>query len=146
MNSTLSAQDSSFFSSQKIPASVLWLPPLDAHRFTQRLDWLCGLTLSNLIFREKKKWPKELSNIIKKEKLLLEENLNVEKHTLLKLPPGFKCTVGLIVDDCLWESPDEVFSTYSKVSKKLNADLTQSPYIWKSTPSQLLKEVQWIKI
>lgn len=136
----------SFFSTEKVERSVLWLPPLDVHRFTQRLDWLCGLSLSKLIFREKKKWSEELSNLIKKEELKLDVSLPIEKHTLVKLPPGFKCSMGLIMDECLWESPDEVFSVYKKVSLKLNPELTQSPYIWKSTPSQLLKEVQWIKI
>lgn len=148
MSLATNTQDSSssFFSTQKVSASLLWLPPIDVHRFTQRVDWLCGLSLSNLLFREKKKWSSSLSDFIKTEELLLDESLNIEKHTLLKLPSGFTCSMGLIVDDCQWDSPDEVFSVYSKITKKLQPDLIQSPYIWKSTPSQLLKEVQWIKI
>ena len=146
MSTWTNAGSDSFFSKQRNPFGLLWLPPLSVSHFTQDVDWLSGLTLSHLFFRKKKNWSIELANIIESENLHLDKDIPLQPHTLIKLPAGFKCSTALIMDHCKWESPDEVFSQYSRTSKKLNPDQIQSPYIWKSTPSQLLKEVQWIKI
>jgi hypothetical protein len=136
-----------FFSDKTSECGLLWLPPLVESRFTQRVDWLSGLSLSYAYRNELKTWSKGLEKIIEKEDLDLDKMPSFDSSTLIfKLPPGFKASMGLVVKNCTWDSPDHVFTVYSKHSKDLNPDFIQSPYIWPSKPSQLLKEVQWINL
>ena len=136
-----------FFSDQRDGQGLLWLPQLKNSRFTQKLDWLSGLSVSRGYHLSLKPWAQELEKLVEKEELKLDRKPAFESSILIfKLPEGFKASMGLIIKNCTWESPDDVFSVYSKHSKELKPDFIQSPYIWPSQPSQLLKEVQWINL
>ena len=136
-----------FFTDQSRLNGLLWLPNLEENRLSQKIDWLSGLSLSRGYYRRLKPWHEKLEKIIEKKELTLDKNPEFNSLTIIfKLPRGFKASMGLIIKDCAWDSPDHVFAIYSKHSKDLNPDFIQSPYIWPSQPSQLLKEVQWINI
>ena len=137
----------SFFSIKQQTKGLLWLPPLSENHFSQKVDWLSGLSLSRGNYIDLKPWPEKLEKILEEEELKLDKKPKFDHSILMiKLPKGFKSSMAIMVKDCPWDSPDNVFFVYSKHTKGLNPDLIQSPYIWSSQPSQLLKEIQWINL
>ncbi len=135
-----------FFNSQQETHTLLWLPPVERHPVTQKIDWLSGLSISRGLYLNQKSWCDNLTKIIKDEKLKLDETLSFDQDSFLfKLPSGFKCSTGLILKSESWSDVTEVQNSYLKVTKLLNPTLVQSPYIWESAKFDSLKEVQWIK-
>jgi|GEM_PF-4333660 len=135
-----------FFNPQQETNALLWLPPLEKHPITQKIDWLSGLSISRGLYLNQKSWCDNLNKIIKDEQLKLDESLSFDQNSFLfKLPSGFKCSIGLILKNESWNDISEVQTSYLEVTKLLNPSLVQSPYIWESAKFDSLKEVQWIK-
>jgi hypothetical protein len=136
-----------FFNPQQETHALLWLPPLEKHSLTQKIDWLSGLSISRGLYLNQKKWCPSLNKIINDEKLSLDETLSFNQDSFLfKLPSGFKCSTGLILKNEPWSDASEVQSKYLEVTKLLKPKSVQSPYIWESAKFESLKEVQWIKV
>ena len=79
---------------------LLWLPNLTDNEFTQKVDWLSGLSLSRAYHLNLKPWNPELEKIIEKEELKLDKKPKFNSSTIIfKLPKGFKADMALVVKD-----------------------------------------------
>lgn len=135
------------FSSQKNEDCVLWLPPIDKHRVTKSIDWLCGLQISNMTYKKDPVWPLAIKQQIVKYDLPLNETHPDFNSNFLffSLPPGFKASLGIIKKDCSWSSADTVIREYRAATEHFKKQpLVQSLNIWNSPSPQGF--VEWIEI
>lgn len=125
---------------------VLWLPPVEQHPVTQKLDWLSGLQISNLQFSKSSTWSDDLRSDITKYDLPLDEQppFNHSNTLLFSLPKGFKASLGLILSDSNWQNREEVFNKYSSAYSTFQTDFfIQSLDFWTSPE---INNVEWIKV
>lgn len=125
---------------------LLWLPPLHLSRIAKEIDWLSELSISKLTHKKKSLWSDELRAAITELELDLDEQPDFNQNVfMLSLPNTFKAEAALIINDCKWESYQEVYQKYNEVSKLLSQDKIYSVFPWKNE-IQPKENVIWIKI
>jgi len=126
---------------------LLWLPPIEKNRITQKIDWLSNLSITKAYDESTKDWNETLKEIVKRENLALDQKPEYDsKKLLIKLPQEFKSQMALILKDSNWDEFETLYKDYSEASKNLNADFIQCPNFWNDETSKKPQEVEWIRV